>query len=139
MGTSQKSSAKNCQTSIAWSADFLAKLLASLEGEGDLQTPAGRCSLTLREYCKQNNLDYSSLRMLKDCSVTTVDELSESSSLRLQNWGMTCNGKLLTARISVSRKTGKELSLSEILEAHPDPKYSLSDLMKQKLLAELNK
>jgi len=139
MGTSQKSTDTNCQTSTYSWEDSLARLLASLENGEALKIPEGRCSLTLREYCKQNDLDYLSLKMLKGFSATTVEELSKPSSPRLMNWGMTSNGKLLTARISVFPKTGKELSLSAILEEHPDPKYSLSDLVKRKLLAELSK
>ena len=139
MATSQKSSAKNCLTSIAWSADFLAKLLASLEGEEDLQIPAERCSLTWQEYCEQRSLDCSSSKTSKDCSITMVEELSKPSSPRLQNWGMTCSGKCLTAKISACPKTAKGLSLLEILEEHPDPKYFLSQKTASKLLAELNK
>ena len=45
---------------------------------------------------------------------------------RFQNWGTMRNGKLLTARIMVSHKTGNECSLSDILETNPDPKYFLS-------------
>ena len=67
--TSPKSTQKNSLTSIALSGDSLAKLLASLENEEALKTPEGRYSLTLREYCEQNNLDYLSLKTLKDFSV----------------------------------------------------------------------
>ena len=52
----------------------------------------------------------------------------------LQNWGMTSNGKCLTARITESPRTGKGSSLSEILEEHPDQKYFLSEKMTQRLL-----
>lgn len=139
MATSQKSTEENSQTLTCSWGDSLAKLLALLESEEDLKIPEGRCSLTLHEYCRQKDLDCSSLKMLKDFSITTVEKLSEPSSRRLMNWGMIVNGKCLTARISASPKTEKELSLLEILEEHPDPKYSLSESMKRKLLAELNK
>jgi hypothetical protein len=43
------------------------------------------------------------------------------------NWGMTVNGKCLTARISESHRTGKECSLSDILEEQVDQKYFLSE------------
>jgi hypothetical protein len=43
------------------------------------------------------------------------------------NWGMTCNGNVLTAKILESRRVGNESSLSAILEADPDPKYFLSE------------
>jgi hypothetical protein len=50
-----------------------------------------------------------------------------SSSQVLMNWGTTFNGKLLTAKISESRNTGKGYSLSDIIEENPDPKYFLSE------------
>ena len=127
MATSQKSTQTNSQTSTASLAAFLAKHLVSQESEKDLKTPEERSSLTLREYCEQNNLDYSSLKMLKDFSATMVGELSKPSSKRLMNWGTTANGKCLTAKISASRKTGKGSTLSDILEERPDPKYFLSE------------
>src|SRR3990167_3393030 len=73
------------------------------------------------------NLDYLSLKTLKDCYLTTTDRLSEPSFPRLMSWGMTSNGKCLTARISVSPRIGQECSLSDILEEQPDPKYFLSE------------
>ena len=81
----------------------------------------------LSEKMMQKNLDYSSLKMLKDFSATTTEILSEPSSPRLMNWGMTSNGKCLTARITEFPKIGKGSSLSEILEEHPDQKYFLSE------------
>src|SRR3990167_5762754 len=41
-------------------------------------------------------------------------------------WGMSINGKFLIARISESLRTGKECSLSDILEKQVDQKYFLS-------------
>jgi hypothetical protein len=43
------------------------------------------------------------------------------------NWGMTANGKCLTAKISESHRIGKECSLSDILEEQVDQKYFLSE------------
>ena len=134
--TSQKSTQKNYQTSTASLADFLARHFLSQGSEKDLKIPEGHSSLTLREYCEQNNLDYSSLKTLKDFSATTVDELSKPSSKRLMNLGMTANGKCLTARITESRKIGKGSTLSDILEERPDPKYFLSKATTEKLLTK---
>ena len=134
METSQKSTQKNSRTLIALSEDSLARLLASLVNEKDLTIPEGRYSLTLREYCEQSDLDYSSLKTLKDFSATTTETLSEPSSPRLRSWGMTVNGKCLTARITESHKTENGLSLSDILEEHPDPKYFLSETQTAKIL-----
>ena len=126
--TSQKSIQTNSQTSTVSFEDSLAKLFLSLESENDLKIPEERSSLSLREYCEQNSLDYSSLKMLKDCSVTTTEKLSAPLSPRLMSWGMTVNGKCLTAKITESPRIGRECSLFDILEEHPDPKYFLSDL-----------
>ena len=68
-----------------------------------------------------------SLRMLRDSSITTEDEPLELSSQVWMNWGMTCNGNVLTAKILESRRVGSESSLSAILETDPDPKYFLSE------------
>jgi len=134
MGILQKSTQKNYLTLTASSVASLAKRLALRASEKDSKIPEGHSSLTLREYCEQNSLDYSSLKTLKDFSATTVDELLRPSSKRLMNWGMTANGKCLTARITESRKTGNGSTLSDILEEHPDPKYSLSQATTEKLL-----
>lgn len=128
METSQKSTLQLFPTSTVSSEVFLAKLFQSLENENDLKIPDERSSLSLREYCEQNNLDYSSLKMLKDCSVMTTEKLSAPSSPRLMSWGMTVNGKCLTAKITECHRTGSECSLSDILEEQPDQKYFLSDL-----------
>src|SRR5574343_1182902 len=127
METSQKSTQANSQTSTSSAVDSLVRHFLSLENEKDLKIPEGHYSLKLREYCEINNLDYSSLKMLKDCLVTTTAILSEPSSPRLQNWGMTYNGKCLTAKISESPRIGKECSLSDILEEQVDQKYFLSE------------
>ena len=126
METSQKSTPQLFPTSTSSFEDSLARLFQSLENGEDLKIPDERSSLNLREYCEQNNLDYSSLKTLKDFSATTTAILSEPSSVRLQSWGMMQNGKLLTARITESHKTGNGSSLLDILEERPQQKYFLS-------------
>src|SRR5574343_1453787 len=86
METLLQSTPKNYPTSTYLSADSLAKLLVSLENEKALTIPEERSSLTLREYCEQNNLDYSFLKMLKGFSATTTEKLSQPSSPRLMSW-----------------------------------------------------
>src|SRR5947208_9611155 len=49
-------------------------------------------------------------------------------------WGMTCNGRCLTARISAFPRIGNGSSLSDILEDNPDPRYFLSEQSLQYLL-----
>jgi hypothetical protein len=127
METSQKSTPTDSPTSTLLSEASLARLLVSLESAGDLKIPEGRSSLTLREYCEQNDLDYSSLKTLKGFSATTTEQLSQPSSPRLVSWGMTSNGKCLTAKITEYPKTVSVFLLSDILEENPDPKYFLSE------------
>ena len=126
METSPKLTPAYCTTSTSFVEDFHASLSQLLENEVALQTLAEHSSLTLREYCKLNNLPDSYWKTLKDCFLTTTDSLSKPSSPRLMNWGTTSNGKCLTARITESPRTGSECSLSDILEEHPDQKYFLS-------------
>ena len=137
METSQKSTPQLVPTSIVSFEDSLAKLFQSLESGEALKTPEERSSLNLREYCEKNSLDYSSLKMLKDCSLTTTEKLSQPSSPRLMSWGMTVNGKCLTAKITECHRTGSECSLSDILEEQPDQKYFLSQTAQDKLLSTL--
>ena len=116
-------------------ADSLVSHFLSLENEGDLMIPEGQSSLNWREYSKLNNLDYSSLKMLKGFSAMMVENLLAPSSKRLMSWGMTSNGKCLTARITESPRTGNASSLSDILEEQPDQKYFLSDTITKRLMS----
>lgn len=65
--------------------------------------------------------------------------LSEESCKPLQNWGIAVNGRYLTARITESRRTGKECSLSDILEKNVEEKYFLSAERTEKILASCRK
>ena len=125
--TSQKSTKKNYPTlTSSWEVS-LAKLLVLLESGEDSMILGDNCFTTLQEFCELNGHDYSSLKTLKGLLLTPMETLSERVSGRLSYWGMTCNGNLLTANITESPKTGKESSLSDILEEHPDPMYFLSE------------
>lgn len=55
--------------------------------------------------------------------------------LELGGWGMNANGRYLTAKTSACRRTGKECSLSDILEESVDEKYFLSQQQVEKILA----
>lgn len=127
MATSRKSTQQISQTSSSWWVASLVKHFQSEASDVASRIPEGRSSLTLREYCKLRPHDYLYSRMSKDCLVTTVEQLSKPSSLQLMSWGMTVNGKCLTAAITESHRAGNASSLSDILEEHPDPKYFLSD------------
>ena len=125
--TSQKSMNKNCPTLTSYVEAFRANRLVSQENEEVLTILGELCSLTSPESLKLSNLDYYCLRTSKDYSLTTKGKLLEQSSPRLMSWGMTSNGKCLTAKTSECRRIGKECSLLDILEENPDPKYFLSE------------
>ena len=65
-------------------------------------------------------------KMFLASSVPTGDETSSPSLPPLFNSGMTSPGLFLTLNTSEWRSDGVACSLSDILEASPDPKYLLS-------------
>jgi len=125
------------------SEDFHARLSALLASEQDLEQKIHEVLSFLKSVdsslVKESHI--YSLKMLKDSSITTEGEPLELSSQVWMNWGMTCNGSVLTARISESHRIGSESLLSEILEDTPDPKYFLSEEVMQKIAynTEVNK
>ena len=139
METSQKSTKKNYPTlTSSWVAS-LAKRFQSRESVEDLMTLAEQCSSSLRGYFGKNNHAFYCLRTSKGFYLTTKETRSLPSSPRLMNWGMTVNGKCLTAKITESPRTGNECSLSDILEEHPDQKYFLSEEQTKKILGTQGK
>lgn len=84
-------------------------------------------SLTSLELSGKKNHAFCSLKTLKGYYLTKEGRPLPLSSVRLMSWGMTSNGNCLTAKITESHRTGKECSLSDILEEHPDQKYFLSE------------
>jgi len=104
---------------------------------GGFEDTRGTLSLRYAELRKQGELRFCSLRTLKDYLITKRGRLSRKSSRRWMNWGMTVNGKCLTARASECHSTGKGYSLSDILEENPDPKYFLSEKATKKILWQL--
>lgn len=121
-------------TTISSLEGFPVSLLVLLESEGDLTTPEEHSSLISQGFSRRNEQDSSYWKTSKGSYLMTVDELSKPSSPRLLSWGMISSGKCLTARISESPRIGKECSLSDILEEHPDPKYFLSERATQTIL-----
>ena len=117
------------QTLNSFAEDFRARLFQLLESDLDSQQK----TLGVLSFLKSvgflgiNESRIFSLKTSKDSSITMGEEPLLSSSEVLMNWGTTFNGRLLTAKISESRRIGKEYLLSDILEANPDPKYFLSD------------
>lgn len=109
--------------------DFHAQLSALLASEQDLAQKIHEVLSFLKsvDYSLVKESHIYSLKMLKDSSITTEGEPLELSSQVWMNWGMTCNGNVLTAKILESRRVGSESLLSAILETDPDPKYFLSE------------
>ena len=118
---------------ICLSVDFLVRHLASPKSAADFPI---REALFLKShgYSNTKGLACFSLKMSKASSATTAVQPSPQSSERLLSWGMICNGKCLTARITESLRTGSACSLLDILEEHPDQKYFLSDKMVKGLM-----
>ncbi len=110
---------------------FLAKVSRLLESEEDFKIREALCFLKSLELSMIENLHIYSLRTSKDSSAMIRAIPLRQSSQPLMNWGMTVNGRCVTASISEFRKTGKESILSDILEENPDQKYFLS-IQKQK-------
>jgi len=122
-------------------ADSRARLSALLESALDSRQKILAVLSFLKSVAFSETNEYLmfSLKMSKDSSTTMGEEPLLSSSQVLMNWGTTFNGKLLTAKISESRKTGSAYSLSDILEDNPDPKYFLSESAFQKMFTKQRK
>ena len=124
------------QTTIYSALVFLANHLVSREKDWDLKTQEGLCFLKSLGLSKTKDPDIFCLKMLKAYLVMTKEKLSRQYLGFSPTWGMSINGKFLTAKISESPRIGKECSLSEILEEQADLKYFLSEEKSEKLLAQ---
>lgn len=129
------------QTPTSYAADSRARLSALLESDLDSRQKTLEVLYFLKSvgFSETNEYLMFSLKTSKDSSTTMGEEPLLSSSQVLMNWGTTFNGKLLTAKISESRKIGSGYSLSDILEDDPDPKYFLSDSAFQKMFSKQKK
>ena len=127
------------QTTTCLSGDFLARLSVWLEKGEDLKILEELYSLKLLGSPNKSNHAFYCLRMSKDYYHTTQATHLKPSSGRLMNWGMTANGKCLTAKISQCHKTENECSLSDILEERVDQKYFLSEEATQTILKKSQK
>jgi hypothetical protein len=128
METSQKLQSKELPDFDLLLVAFPCQAFLLQENEVDLMTREVRSSLKSLGLLNKNSHAFYCLRTSKGFYLTTKELRSTQSSPRLMSWGMTVNGKCLTARISESHKTGKECSLSDILEEQVDQKYFLSEI-----------
>ena len=90
------------------------------------------CTLSNSSKKKINPLTFS-LKTLKICLVLMVDGISPDCSLKWMRGGMMLNGRCLTPKISECHRTGKDVSLSDILEEEVAQKYFLSKEQVEKI------
>jgi len=127
--TSPKSTHQASLTSICSVEDSPASLFRLLENGRVSRILEVLFSLNSVVSPKRKDLDCFSLKTSKDSLTTIRGRPLERSSVRFLNWGMMSNGRCVTVRTSVSRRTGNGCSLSDILEPNEyvDEKYFLSE------------
>ena len=96
------------------------------------------CFLKLHGSHLFSDLNIYSLRTSKDSSTMTEELHLRPSSEPWMNWGTMWNGKILTAKILESPKTGSACSLSAILEENVPEEFFLSQKVASKLLQSKN-
>ena len=96
--------------------------------------PEALSSLRLPVWLKRNDLRTFCLKTFRDCYRMTAAGRFLPSSPRLMTWGISSNGRCLTANISESLNHGEGCSLSAILIPDAPEKYFLSSEQTEKLL-----
>lgn len=130
--TSEQLTLMDCQSMTLSVADFLANLSRLLESGEDSMTLEALCSLKSCASLGLAEASIYSLRTSKDCLITRAGLRFKPLSQRWMNWGMTVNGRCLTAK-PMYPKTGSGYSLSQILEENPDSRYFLSEKQTQRI------
>ena len=125
--TSEQLTLISYQNTTFFVRDFLVRVSQLLGSEEVLKILEAHSSLRYAESYGLKELRIYSLRMSEDSSPMMKGIPFKPSSERWMNWGMTVNGRCLTAKTSESPRTGKGCSLSDILEDAPDQKYFLSE------------
>jgi len=136
--TLELSMLKKSQTTIYSVLDSLVRALVSLEKGKDLRTPEGLSFLKSLGLQSTKDPDIYSLKTSRVCLVTTKEKLSRQSLGFSPTWGIELNGRYLIASTLEFPKTGKECSLSDILEDSVDEKYFLSEKMTRFLIRNNN-
>jgi len=129
---------KNSRTSICSAEASLARLSLLLGKEEDLKILGEHSSLTSLGSLGLKDLSYCSWKTSKDFSHTITGEPLDVFSQPFLTWGIFSNGRYLTARTSECRKTGKECSLSDILEEQVNPKYFLSEEVMKRIAGKIS-
>ena len=109
--TSEQLTLPQFQTTTLSLEDFLANLSVLLASGSDLKILEAHCSLKSAESLGLNELNIYSLRTSKDCSTIIKGKHLKPLSERWMNWGMTVNGKCLTAMTLGKAKDHASLSL----------------------------
>ena len=126
------------QKQIAGVSDSLVRTYPLQESKPDFKETVQACFselCTLSDNSKKkiNPLTFS-LRTLKICLVLMEDGISPDCSLKWSGRGMMQNGKCSTPKILECHKTGKDVLLSDILEAEVPQKYFLSKEQTEKIV-----
>ena len=132
----QKSKPKTCQTLTSWLEDFLVKLSALLESEKDLMTQEEHSFLKSQGFSKTKDPDIFYLKTYEVYYLTTKEKLSRQYLRFSPTWGISLNGKYITAKITTSHKGERECLLKDILEENVPEKYYLSEETMRKILVE---
>jgi len=109
--TSEQLTLMKYPTTTSSVRDFLARVSLSLEIGGDTRIQGEHSFLKYAEAYKLKNPRMFSLRMSRDYYPTIKELQCLLSSNPLMNWGMTVNGKCLTAMTLVRAKDHASLSL----------------------------
>lgn len=139
--TSLKSNHQTSLTSMCSVEDSRASLFRLLENGRVSRILEVLFSLNCVGSHRRKDLDCCSLKMSKDSLTTIRGKPLERSSVRFLNWGMMSNGRCVTVRTMVSRRTGNGCSLSDILEpSHSvDQKYFLSEKSVRKMFQHMER
>ena len=129
---------KNSQTLICSVEDSHVNLFLLLEKGRVSKIQEVLFSMKYAESWNPKDLDFCFSKMSKDCSQQTMEGVSQQSSHRWMNWGMMSNGRFLTQNILECHRTGKECSLSGILEEKVANQYFLSEKQVEKLNKIMN-
>ena len=133
---SQKKKSKQSDKSMLSAQGFRASLSALLGQEEVSKIQTELSSLKSQDLLPFSNLSIYSLKTSKGLLTTIKGIPLRQSSDRWMNWGMTSDGKCLTAKISECRKIESGSILSDILEENVDEKFFLS--LKQDQINQLS-
>src|SRR5574344_90125 len=125
----------NSLTLISFVQDFLANLFQLQAKDEDLTTPEVHSFLKSHGFCPTKSPNTLFSKTLKGYLTTTLDELSELSLKFSPTLGIACNGRFLILSSSAFLKTGKECTLSDVLEQNVSEKYFLSQDAITRILA----